>query len=554
MNENTVKTLLDLIVQSDAEYGDSPALSYVNEKPWTYHEVYRSACQLALTLREMGIKRGDRIALLSESNPYWGISYFAGVIAGAVMVPILPDFHENEILTILDHSEASILLISEKSAKKIDSKKIKQTTLKTQDVILRCKEPIEIELPEIDENDLLCIIYTSGTTGSSKGVMLTHKNVILNAYTACKIPRWADETRALSVLPLAHTYEFTIGFIVILVMHGSIYYMKRPPSTSVLIPALNKVKPHIMLSVPLLIEKIHDGIMKTKINNKKLLKFLYKIPLVRKKLNKVIGKGLMETFGNNLHFFGVGGAPLVKETEKFLREANFPFSIGYGITETSPLLAGGMGDMISFASTGSVLPNVEYELRKSEESGTGKELFVKGPTIMQGYYKDPEKTAEVLSEDGWFRTGDLGEIAEDGSLRIIGRAKNMILGSTGENIYPDQIEALINQEEFVVESLVLQDVKTKSLIARVHIDYDMFKESLKEGRIMREFHNLENKLRNKGDEVSLDDQITQFLNDLITRVNKELSSFSRISETLEQKEPFERTPTLKIKRYLYEVE
>ncbi len=556
MNEQSVPTLAALITVAAEEFGDRPALSFVDEQPWSYNEVYQAAAALSVTLTSQGIKQGDRVALLSESSPRWGIAYFAGVLCGAIMVPILPDFHTTEVDSILDHSGASCLLVSEKMQKKLSDTAMKLPVLVIEQVIVRPEVTSDVpvvNIPEISEDDTVCIIYTSGTTGSSKGVMLSHKNILVNAFAARKIPNWTEETHALSVLPLAHTYEFTIGFIILLTIGGTIHYMRRPPSTSVLIPALAKVRPQIMLSVPLLIEKIFEGVKRTKIDNRWITRNLYKLPLTRKVLNKVIGKGLMKTFGDRIHFFGIGGAPLARETERFLREANFPFSIGYGLTETSPLIAGGLSPDIPFNSTGPVMPGIEYKLVADAESRhTDKELYVRGPSVMKGYYHDPQKTAEVLSEDGWFRTGDLGRISADGSLTITGRAKNMILGSNGENIYPDQIEAIINQDQYVLESLVVQDPKTKNLVAKVLFDYERFIEQHKESRIVKEFHQLERQLMQKK-EVNLQDQVNTYLHELVARINKELSAFSRIGEVIEQKEPFVRTPTKKIKRYLYEL-
>jgi long-chain acyl-CoA synthetase len=557
MDNTQVKTLTQLLYTARDEFGDTPALSYLDETPWTYKDLFTSAAMLAEKLRSLGLKPGDKLALLAESSPQWGVAYFAGVLTGAVMVPILPDFQTKEVMSIISHSQAAGIIVSPRSRKKLPEKLEELFILDLESEIqLPQSEIKEFTAAEIHEDDLACIIYTSGTTGSSKGVMLTHRNILTNAFTAEKIPHWTEETVALSVLPLAHTYEFTIGFIIILIKGGTIFYLKRPPSTSVLLPALKKVRPHIMLSVPLLIEKVHEGILKTRINNKFILKMLYRIPLVRKQLNKVIGKSLGETFGGRLHFFGIGGAPLAPSTERFLRETRFPFSIGYGLTETSPLIAGGNSTEIPYRSTGRVLENLECRLDYTASTSDDGEILVKGPSIMQGYYKNEEKTKEVLTDDGWFRTGDLGSLSQQGMLTITGRVKNMLLGANGENIYPEQIETVINQDEYVLESLVLQNSKTKELAALVHMDYETFTASQQEGRLLKEFHNLERNILHKRIEeetVRMQKKIDTYLNELKTRLNKELSANSRISTVIEQKEPFERTPTKKIKRYLYSV-
>lgn len=553
MNEQSIQTLTDLIRYGSREYPEAPALAYVSEDPWSYRQFYASAAAYAKKLISLGIRPGDRVALLSESSPFWGIAYFAGVLTGAIMVPVLPDFHENEIERILEHSGASILLVSEKLEKKAVKISRSPQILINENEIQRIEKAPEIAEHEPAPDDTLCIIYTSGTTGNSKGVVLTHRNVLANAFSAKKIPHWTEETKALSVLPLAHTYEFTIGFIIILLMGGTIYYMRRPPSSSVLIPALAKVRPQIMLSVPLLIEKIHGGIKKTKIDSSFLLRTLYRIPAMRRLIHKKVGVELMKTFGGNLHFFGIGGAPLSVDTEQFLRETSFPFAIGYGLTETSPLIAGGNSPEILPRSTGHILDNVQCRLIKDPESRfTDGEVFVKGPSVMSGYYKDEERTKEVLSEDGWFRTGDLGTMSEDGCLTITGRAKTMILGANGENIYPENIEHILNSDQYVAESLVMQDGKTKELVAKVHLDYDQFLNQHKQSKIVKELQQIERHLLRKEEEVSMQDHIDKYISELKHRINKEMSSYTRISLITEQKEPFERTPTMKIKRYLYE--
>ncbi|MGM0432567.1 MAG: AMP-binding protein [Spirochaetota bacterium] len=561
MNTKNVHTLTDLIREVAKSYPDRPALSFVGDTPWTYAELFTSAAMLSEKLRQAGVEPGQRLALLAESSPQWGIAYFAGLFAGAVMVPILPDFKPGEISTITAHSEAVGLISSKKMLNKSGENTSLTFTMTLEEVVERPtgqqkKDFAGYEPSEPKETDTACIIYTSGTTGNSKGVVLSHQNIITNALAAEKIPDWTEETTALSVLPLAHTYEFTIGFVTPLLKGGTIYYLRRPPSTSVLLPALAKVRPQIMLSVPLLIEKVHAGIIKTRIDNKFYLRLLYKLPPVRKAINRVIGKGLAETFGGRLHFFGIGGAPLSPATEKFLRETDFPFSIGYGLTETSPLIAGGLASEIPFQSTGKVLENLEVQLDHTASTSNDGEILVKGPSVMQEYYKNPDQTAEVLSNDRWFRTGDLGYLSPEGFLFITGRVKNMLLGPNGENIYPEQIETQINLDRYVLESLVLQKKSTKELAVLVHLDYENFTADRQDGRIMQEIHNLERHIRQgegKNEQDRLQEKINLYLDELKQKINREISGNARISDVIEQKTPFERTPTKKIKRYLYTV-
>lgn len=540
MDFTAIQVIPDLFLASVGRYSKRDSLSFFEETPFTYQNVRDRVLFYARELREQGIKKGDRVAVLSENSPLWGIVYFAVSMTGAVAVPILPDFQAKEVTNILEHAEASAVFVSQKNRPKVNGMEGKITItvmeeLKDVPPGDRVKETQEDLKAPVTPDDLACIIYTSGTTGTPKGVMLTHKNIVSNVLAARHIPPLRSHDNALSVLPLAHTYECTLGFLIPFLMGTTIYYLRKPPSTSVLLPALKKVRPGMMLTVPLLMEKIYGGIKSTKIQKSALLSGLYKTPGGRRAANFLIGLGLKKTFGGKLRFYGIGGAPLSEETEIFLRQARFPYAIGYGLTETSPLLAGDNAKNTRFRSTGRFLKDISYKIDMSMGSDGQGELLVKGPNIMKGYYKEPEKTREVLSEDGWFRTGDL-VVMENGYLTIKGRVKNMILGSNGENIYPENIENLINKESFVEECLVFQDEVSRTLVARIHLNYDNLKEHIQGLKQSTEI---------------IQEDITSYLQDVHRRINLELSRFSRIGEVLEQKEPFIKTPTLKIKRFLY---
>jgi long-chain acyl-CoA synthetase len=386
---------------------------------------------------------------------------------------------------------------------------------------------------EIQEDDLAVIIYTSGTTGHSKGVMLTHKNLVSNAMASKSVVDITPDDRFLSILPLAHTFECTVGFLVPVLHGSSIYYIQKPPTPSVLLKAFASVKPTYIMSVPLIIEKIYRSKVLSKFNSSFILSHLYKIPFFRKILNKAAGKKLLESFGGELRFFGIGGSKLSPYVEEFLHEANFPFSIGYGLTETSPLIAGKRPFLNLPGSTGPAVSGVEIKIDTPSESKGDGEILVRGPNVMKGYYKDEKQTAEVLQE-GWFHTGDLGFLDKDGNLTISGRSKNVIIGASGENIYPEQIEAIINLNEYVLDSLVF-DMDSK-LVARIHLDYEL---------IDKKFD------AQKHSESDLHASIENFLEQMRLDVNKQLSSFSKISRYVEQSEPFIKTPTKKIKRFLY---
>jgi long-chain acyl-CoA synthetase len=362
--------------------------------------------------------------------------------------------------------------------------------------------------------------------------MLTHRNIVFNADRGADRVTVGETDRVLSMLPLAHTFECNLGLLVPIMCGACVYYLEKPPSASLLLPAMAKVKPTMMVSVPLVIEKIHRLRVVPQLTRNALVRTLYGFPPTRKVLHRLAGRKLLATFGGHLHFFGIGGAALAPDTELFLREAKFPYTVGYGLTETSPLITGNGPHEMRFRSSGLPLPGVEVKIDDpNPDTGEG-EILVRGPNVMKGYYKNPEETAKVLSEDGWLRTGDLGLFGEDGYLFIKGRLKNVIIGPSGENIYPEEIESVINELAFVEESLVYE--RDGRLVARVHFNYDVLKLHLNCMQIGA---------------AEMQKCVTKFLRDLRDMVNARLNAFSRISEIVEQMEPFEKTPTHKIKRH-----
>jgi long-chain acyl-CoA synthetase len=316
---------------------------------------------------------------------------------------------------------------------------------------------------------------------------------------------------------------------------SSVYYLRKPPTPSVLLPALAKIKPTMMLTVPLIIEKIFFNKVMPAFSEKLILRLLYKIPLFRIKLNAAAGKKLLKTFGGELKFYGIGGAKLNKEVEKFLIEAKFPYAIGYGLTETAPLLAGSNPQKAIFESTGPAIEGVELIINSPDKITGEGEIWAKGPNVMKGYYKEPEMTKEVLTPDGWFKTGDLGTIDRNNNLYIKGRLKNMIVGASGENIYPEEIESIINNFRFVVDSLVVQ--QKGKLVALVQINME---ELEKKYQILKQ--DMTRQVEDKVDEV---------LNELQHYVNSQVNKFSQIQKVVRQPVPFQKTATLKIKRFLY---
>ncbi len=555
-------TLKEVLTRSAKEYASNLALSSVDGIGVTYKELKEKVNSISTFLSEQGIIPGDKVAILSENSVNWGIAYFAITTMGAVGVPIMTEFKSTEIKHILKHSESKAVFVSSRQFEKIeeygstelgirillDDFSIIPDDTKTDKLKLVVSEGLKefqkIKLAalkmvgfvdeEIGEDDLALILYTSGTTGHSKGVMLTHKNLTYDATETVKLVDMKESDKLLSILPLFHTYEATLGLVTPIMCGASVYYLNKPPTPAVLLPAMKTVKPTVMLSVPLVIEKIYRNKVLIEINKKGLTRKLYKFALLRKKMNVVAGKKLAETFGGNLRLFCIGGSALASDVERFLQEAKFPYSMGYGLTETSPLVTGTDNIKVRFQSAGSILNGMEIKI-ESPDSETGEgEVLIKGPTVMKGYYKDPEKTAEVFTKDGWFRSGDLGFVDTDGFLFLKGRSKNVIIGSNGKNIYPEEIEAIINEQGYVAESLIID--RDGKLEARINLNYEQIDEAFDIA---------------KSSEAEARKTVDKILNNVFNKANEQLNSFSKLSKYVEQVEPFEKTPTHKVKRFLY---
>jgi long-chain acyl-CoA synthetase len=415
------------------------------------------------------------------------------------------------------------------------------------------KDSSNFEQVEISEDDTASIIYTSGTTGRSKGVELSHKNLVWTAIQCQTVHRVNKRDKCLSFLPLSHVYEFTIGFVLIVLNGAAIYYLERPPTVSSLLPAFKKIRPTIVLSVPMIMEKIYKNKIYPTLNKSEFSKKLYKIPFFQKILHKVAGSQLKKTFGGRICFFGIGGAKVDTQVEYFLKDAKFNYAIGYGLTETSPLLAGSSPKETIPGTVGPILRGVELAIiNPDEETGIG-EVVARGPNVMKGYYKDPELTKSVFTTDedsvgeGWFKTGDLGLLHNGMWLELKGRLKNMILSSSGENIYPEDIEFVLNQHPLVNESLVVEE--DGNLVALVQLDGEKLK---KDGTLLE-------KLLAAGSAVG--DAVHDFTEDILYKqesliseikffVNEKVNKMSKIT-TIKFIENFEKTASQKIKRYMY---
>lgn len=554
-NPQTLNDFLDVSVQ---RFADRPVLSFANQPPITYREFMEKVIAVAGLLEKEGVQKGDRVAILGDNSPNWGISFFAILRAGAIAVPILPNFPESDIRHILVDSEARVLFTTQKQLEKVGDLgegKLKHiitlddfltddqalTVEPISDLVDRAIEFIKkiprtigLQSSKTGADELASIIYTSGTSGHSKAVMLTHQNLISNALTMSTLikiePGWAF----LSIITMAHSLEFTAGFLLPIWCGARIAYLGKAPTPTLIEKACQTEKPQAICAVPMILEKIFKRKVLTALEKNLLIKVITRLPGIKGKIYKKINKKLIEFFGGKLAVMALGGASFNLEAERFFHKAGFPYLVGYGLTETSPVLAGGpFGDKtIKISSTGKPIPGVEIRIQNADPNTGIGEIVARGPNVMKGYYKNPELTREVLDDRGWFKTGDLGRLDKINNLYITGRSKNMILMSNGENIYPEAIEEKINSRFFIIESLVIEN--NGRLEAWVYPDYDL----------------IDQETRGKT-EKQRGQFIVDMLGQLKAEINTQLPSFSRLSRVIEQKEPFEKTATLKIKRYLY---
>lgn len=542
-----------MFYNSVKEFSDKTSLVFAGEDNYTYSDLENDVELLAEMLIELGVQKGDKVAILSTNMPNWGKAFFATSLVGAIAVPILPDFHSREIQTIIEHSESKVLFVSEGLYSSVGDETadfldkmilidnfaiIQKFTPASHLKLLESSVPLTINRyskQEVEEQDVASIIYTSGTTGSSKGVMLSHKNLVWTAQQSRTLQKIIPGDRFLSILPLSHTLENTVGFLLPVMYGASVHYLRKPPVAPVLMPALQIVRPTFMLSVPLIIEKVYRAKIQPTFQKSGVMRFLSTFAPTRKLLHKVAAKKVMTSFGGQLRFFGIGGAKLDTTVERFLFEGGFPYAIGYGLTETAPLLAGAVAKNRVVGSTGVAMEGVQLRLADVDAKTGEGEIQAKGENVMKGYYKAPDTTAEVFTEDGWFRTGDRGIFDKKGRLYIKGRIKTMIVGASGENIYPEEIESVINKMRFVLESLVVE--KKGKLVAMIHLNMEEIEEN---------FQNLKEEAKQymsvKSDEI---------LQEIHKKVNQEVNKFSKISQVVLHPLPFERTPTKKIKRFLY---
>ena len=530
------QTLAELYEHSTTVFSRRTAFGFVDgdSQRYTYGEFRETCDNLSRVLSNFGIGASDKVAILSENKPNWSVAFFAATTFGRIAIPMLPELSHDEVENILAHSEAKAVFVSRPQLAKLSKETIDRLNLvididdfsfiKADSTTYTCDGKVAVPVAL----DIAAIIYTSGTTGNAKGVMLSHRNFCTNIMSSWYSYRIRRKDVMMSILPLAHTYEMSIGMLYPFAMGARVTYIQKAPTPSVLLAALKKVRPTAMLSVPLIIEKIYKSSVIPTVRNSRFLSWLKEnMPGL---LYLMIGIKLKSTFGGRIRFFGIGGAKLDPTVEAFLKKARFPYAIGYGLTETAPLICAASPRQTRVGSTGKPVPGIETKLADiNPETGEG-EILVKGPNVMLGYYKDYERTASVLGTDGWFRTGDLACADAKGNFYIKGRLGSLILGASGENIYPEEIEAVINSMDGIGESLVVQ--RDGKLVALVQFNDNVID------------WNLEGKDKFIEDLEAKKAAILEF-------VNSRVSNFSKIRSVEVQKEPFVKTATHKIKRFLY---
>ncbi len=529
-------TLNKVFQYTTSKYWDRTMAQFVDgEQKYTYSSFGEKCNMLSTRMSRFGISAGDKVAILSQNMPNWTLAFFAATAFGRVAIPILPDSSENEVTNILNHSESKVIFISKRLRYKLSQECIDKLTLvvdiETLEFIKKNKDDFQCNgwIKDPQPDDLATILYTSGTTGKAKGVMLSHRNICHNLVASFKAQPCFKNDRFLSILPMAHAYEMCVSSLYSMYVGACCYYISKPPTPSILLPALKKVKPTIMLAVPLIIEKVYNNSVVPTIQKSRVLTWMEQhTPHI---LYWMIGKRLLKTFGGKLRFFGVGGSKIDTKVEEFLIKCGFPYAVGYGLTETAPLVCNVIVTKKKrLGSIGVASYKVDIRLDNVDPQTGEGEIVCRGDNVMLGYYKDPERTMKVLDEDGWFRTSDVATVDKDGYYYIKGRLNNTILGPSGENIYPEEIEMVINNIDGVEESLVME--QNGELVALVKFEDNVLN-------------------WNQESEDQLFEKIESLKTSVIEFVNKAVNKSSKIKKVEAMKTPFEKTATQKIRRFLY---
>ena len=532
---------------------DKDALTDYQGVTYQFHDVARKIEKIHILFEHCGVQKGDKIAICGRNSSHWAVAFFAALTYGAVAVPVLHEFNEEQIYNIVNHSESKMLFVGDIVVKSIDagqmpalegiinlpdfsihtsrSEKLDYAREHLNELFGRRyprafrKEDVHYHVDSPEE--LALINYTSGTTGFSKGVMLPYRALWSNldfCFNAIGT-KVAPGSNMLSTLPMAHMYGMAIEFIFGFCHGMHIYFLNRLPSPAIIAKAFSDVKPSIVIAVPLVVEKIVRKAIFPIVQTSRM-KLLLNMPVVNKKVRERICEHTMQAFGGNAYEVVVGGAPLNQEVEQFLRGIGFPITMGYGATECAPLITfSDHNDFVS-GSCGTPVSNMEVRILSPDPENIAGEIVTRGINVMQGYYKNPQATEQALDKDGWYHTGDLGTMSADGHLFIRGRLKNMLLGASGQNIYPEEIEDKLNSMPMVLESIVLQ--KDNKLVALVHPDLE------------------------EAEKIGLNENdIMDIMEQNRTELNGILPPFSRIAQIKLHNEEFAKTPKKSIKRYLY---
>ena len=550
------QNLIRIYERGFRENADLPALSdYFKKETFTYLEMAKEIAKLHLLFEKTGIVPGDKIALIGRNNTRWCITYLATITYGAVIVPILQDFPANDVHHIINHSDSKLLFCGDRSWDAIEMDQIENVSAafsltdfgciydrSQDDDIKNYWKDIDqyfaerypngfhaddIKYYDVKNDDMIVLSYTSGTTGFSKGVMLTCNNFTGNVCFCIDLGIRLKHDRVISFLPLAHAYGCTVDFILSLAVGAHVTLLGKIPSPKLLIEAMQEIKPQVICCVPLILEKICRKQVFPMLG-KGFLRLALQIPLIDTKIYSKIRQKLLDTFGGEVRQFIVGGAPFNHEVEEFLLKIKFPVTVGYGMTECAPLISYSHWYNFKPSSCGMVLHNyMEVKIDSEDPYNIPGEILTKGENVMKGYYKNEKATKEVLEDDGWLHTGDIGTMDPDGTLYIRGRCKSMVLGANGQNIYPEEIEAKLNNLYCVMESLVVE--RDGKLVALVYPDYE------------------------QADADNVNGNLPEVMKKNLEELNSLVASYERVADIILYPNEFEKTPKKSIKRYLYNI-
>ena len=527
---------------------ERPALGNYRGELFTFGDVAENIAKLHVLYEAVGLKKGDKVALCAKNSARWGIAFFSANTYEAVVVPILADFHPDSVNSLVDHSESTVLFTDSDIWNKLDITKMPavKAVVSTADfkLLYAADEKIQqandnlqtlftekypkgfsaadVSYPTDNDKDLAIINYTSGTTSAPKGVMLRYECISANvAFGQKRLPSYPED-KIVSMLPMAHMYGMMFELIYPLCGGSSIYYLGKTPTPALLLGAMAEVKPYLVITVPLVMEKIFKSKV-APIVNKPVMKVLCAIPGLNQVIFKKVRTTLLNAFGGKVREIVMGGAALNPDVEKWFRKFRLPFTVGYGMTEAAPLMA--YEDWWEFASKscGKAIDTVEVRIDSEDPYNKVGEIQARGMNIMSGYYKNEEATKAAFTEDGWMRTGDLGLLDEKGNIFIKGRSKNMILSANGQNIYPEEIEAAVNNQPYVIESVVVD--RGARLVALIYMDSE----------------------KAKAEDVDLE----EYKKTIMTEVNKSMPAYSKVNVVEYMAEPFEKTPKMSIKRFMY---